>query len=120
MRDTGNEVSSFLARNGLRSPRLSEMWRAYASLSQAPNRHAFLRTLRSVVDASGQTVSARDRLYLAAAMPTMLVWGDADGIIPIEHAYEAHDADAGQPPRGLRARRATSSTPRSRSASPRC
>jgi pimeloyl-ACP methyl ester carboxylesterase len=91
VRDTGNEVSSFLARNGVRSARLSEMWRAYASLSQAPNRHAFLRTLRSVVDASGQTVSARDRLYLAAAMPTMLVWGDADGIIPIEHAYEAHE-----------------------------
>jgi pimeloyl-ACP methyl ester carboxylesterase len=90
VRDKGNDVSSFLARNGLKSPRISEMWRAYASLSAAPNRHAFLRTLRSVVDASGQTVSARDRLYLAAAMPAMLVWGDADGIIPVEHAYEAH------------------------------
>ena len=25
-------------------------------------------------------------------MPTMIIWGDKDGIIPVEHAYAAHDA----------------------------
>jgi pimeloyl-ACP methyl ester carboxylesterase len=36
-------------------------------------------------------VNARDRLYLAAHIPTLIVWGDNDGIIPVEHAYVAHD-----------------------------
>jgi pimeloyl-ACP methyl ester carboxylesterase len=71
------------------------MWRAYASLAAAENRQAFVRTLRSVVDVGGQTVSANDRLYLAAAVPTMIVWGDHDDIIPVSHAYEAHDAIPG-------------------------
>jgi pimeloyl-ACP methyl ester carboxylesterase len=43
----------------------------------------------------GQTVNAHDRLYLAEAVPTMLVWGDRDGIIPVEHAYAAHEAMPG-------------------------
>jgi pimeloyl-ACP methyl ester carboxylesterase len=71
------------------------MWQAYASLAEGENRQAFLRTLRSVVDASGQTVSAHDRLYLAAAMPTLIVWGDNDPIIPVGHGREAHDAMPG-------------------------
>jgi pimeloyl-ACP methyl ester carboxylesterase len=44
-----------------------------------------------VIDPGGQSVSAKDRLYLCAAMPTMIVWGDADPIIPVEHAYAAHE-----------------------------
>ena len=32
-------------------------------------------------------MSAGDRLYLAARMPTLIVWGDHDRIIPLEHAY---------------------------------
>ena len=48
--------------------------------------------MASVIDPGGQTVDASDRLYLAAAMPTLIVWGDRDGIIPVEHAHAAHDA----------------------------
>lgn len=44
----------------------------------------------SVIDPGGQTVCARDRLYLAGDVPTMIVWGDRDDIIPVEHAYAAH------------------------------
>ena len=51
---------------GLRSPHLAEMWRAYASLAGAENRRAFVRTIRGVIEPGGQTVSALDRLYLAA------------------------------------------------------
>ena len=93
--DRGDAVSETLHRYGVRSPRLAEMWRAYGSLGQPENRHAFVRTLRSVLDHGGQTVSATDRLYLAAAVPTLIVWGDADRIIPVDHAYDAHEAIAG-------------------------
>ncbi|HTN99585.1 MAG TPA: alpha/beta fold hydrolase [Microthrixaceae bacterium] len=95
MRDSGNAISGFLHDKGIKSPQIAEMWRAYASLSGAENRGAFLRTLRSVVDAGGQTVSAMDRIYLAAAVPTLIVWGDQDHIIPIEHGIAAHEAIPG-------------------------
>lgn len=91
VRDRGNSLSRWLHQHGVRPPRVAEMWQAYASLAESENRQAFLRTLRSVVDASGQTVSARDRLYLAAAMPTLIVWGDNDPIIPVAHAFETHE-----------------------------
>jgi pimeloyl-ACP methyl ester carboxylesterase len=90
LRDRGSDVGRFLHRHGIRSARADEMWRSYASLGESPNRRAFLRTLRSVVDPGGQTVSAMDRLYLAAAIPTLIVWGDRDDIIPVDHAYDAH------------------------------
>ena len=95
VRDTGNDVSRWLHRHGIRPPRVAEMWSAYASLAEPENRAAFLKTLRSVVDAGGQSVSARDRLYLAAAMPTLIVWGDRDPIIPHHHGVEAHEAMPG-------------------------
>jgi pimeloyl-ACP methyl ester carboxylesterase len=95
VRDFGNQVSRFLYRRGWRAPHVAETWRAYASLSESKNRHAFVRTLRAVVDPGGQAVSARDRLYLAAGLPTLIVWGDRDDIIPVTHAHEAHEAIPG-------------------------
>ena len=92
VRDLGNQVSRFLYRKGWRAPHLAETWRAYASLTESENRDAFVRTLRSVIDLGGQSVSARDRLYLAAGLPTLIVWGEEDDIIPVSHAYEAHEA----------------------------
>jgi pimeloyl-ACP methyl ester carboxylesterase len=56
---------------------------------------AFVRTLRAVIDPGGQTVNAADRLYLAARLPTLIIWGGRDTIIPVAHAYEAHDAIPG-------------------------
>jgi pimeloyl-ACP methyl ester carboxylesterase len=93
--DRGDDVGRFMARVGLRAPRLGEMWRAYASLSGAQNRKAFVRTIRGVIEPGGQTVSALDRLYLAAHLPTLIVWGDRDEIIPVSHAHAAHDAIPG-------------------------
>lgn len=95
VRERGDGVSRALHERGWRLPHIDEMWRAYSSLSRAENRHAFVRTLRSVIDPRGQVVNASDRLYLAAAIPTMIVWGDQDAIIPIEHAYAAHAAIPG-------------------------
>jgi pimeloyl-ACP methyl ester carboxylesterase len=95
VRDRGNDVRHLLGRIGIHSVRIEEKWRAYASLVESPNRQAFMRTLRSVVDPGGQTVSALDRLYLAASVPTLIIWGDQDDIIPVRHAYAAHEAIPG-------------------------
>src|SRR5437762_601646 len=39
-----------------------------------------------------ERLSATDRLYLAAEVPTMIVWGEQDGVIPVTHAHAAHAA----------------------------
>jgi len=90
LRAPGDKLGSYFHARGLRAPHVTEMWNAYASLTETENRHAFVRTLRAVVDPGGQTVSALDRLYLAAAVPTLIVWGERDGIIPVAHAHAAH------------------------------
>ncbi len=92
VRARGDDLSRMLYSRGIRMPRLGEMWRAYASLTDAANRQSFIRTIRSVIDPGGQTVSAMDRLYLTHQVPTMIVWGAQDTIIPVSHAHEAHEA----------------------------
>ncbi len=93
--DAGISVSRFLHRRGLSAPHLSEMLQSYVSLAGAENRKAFVRTIRTVIEPGGQTVSALDRLYLAAHVPTMIVWGANDQIIPVAHAHAAHEAIPG-------------------------
>ena len=90
--DRASDVGRFLGRRNIRSARLGEMWRSYASLSGAENRRAFVKTMRGVIEPGGQTIDATDRLYLAARVPMMIVWGDHDGVIPVAHAYAAHEA----------------------------
>ncbi len=91
----GNAMSRWLGAHGVGAPRLAEMWQAYASLADPDNRAAFLRTLRSVVDPGGQAVGASDRLYLVGDMPTLIIWGSDDDIIPVDHAEAAHAAMPG-------------------------
>jgi pimeloyl-ACP methyl ester carboxylesterase len=69
--------------------------RAFTALAEPETRAAFLGTLRGVVSTRGQLVDARDRLYLAETMPTLIVWGERDAVIPVEHAHEAHEAMPG-------------------------
>jgi pimeloyl-ACP methyl ester carboxylesterase len=59
-------------------------------LNDVDTRRAFLATLRSVVDFSGQRVSAVKRLPRAAHLPSLLVWGDSDPVIPLAHGEGAH------------------------------
>src|SRR3954451_13293976 len=88
--DAGEWVGRTLGRLGLRvGPDVAEMARGYASLADRAARAAFIHTLRGIIDAGGQRVSARDRLYLAAELPTLIVWGDRDPILPVEHGREA-------------------------------
>jgi pimeloyl-ACP methyl ester carboxylesterase len=85
-----------LGRLGLRTRTdLTEMARGYQSLSNAEARNAFIHTVRSVIDATGQRINASDRLYLASKMPSLIVWGRHDRIIPVEHAQPAHQAMPG-------------------------
>jgi pimeloyl-ACP methyl ester carboxylesterase len=88
----GNAVRSWLSSAGLRSPRGAEIWNAYSSFADRDTREAFLRTLRSVVDYRGQSVSALNRLNLREGLPVLAIWGDRDDIIPVDHAYAALNA----------------------------
>ncbi len=72
-------------------PDVTEAARGFASLAHSDARTAFVHTARSVIDLGGQRVDARDRLYLAEAVPLLLMWGGRDPIIPVGHGVEAHD-----------------------------
>ncbi|MGK5111463.1 alpha/beta fold hydrolase [Geodermatophilus sp. CPCC 205506] len=65
---------------------LAEAGDALLALRDVEARRAFLRTLRGVVDTRGQAVTAVDRLYLANAIPMLVVWGSRDPIVPAAHA----------------------------------
>ncbi|MFE0025720.1 alpha/beta fold hydrolase [Amycolatopsis sp. NPDC059021] len=67
----------------------------YVRLMEPPSRQAFLRTLRSVVDWRGQVVNMLDRCYLTEGIPTMLMWGTRDQVVPVAHAHRAHRAMPG-------------------------
>ncbi|QMU77072.1 alpha/beta hydrolase [Streptacidiphilus sp. PB12-B1b] len=62
------------------------------ALPDATSRNAFVRTLRAVVDWHGQVVSMLDRCYLLHDVPTLLVWGSRDSVLPVGHAHAAHAA----------------------------
>ena len=74
---------------------LQAIARALRPLERPDARKAFLQTLRSVIDVQGQRVSARDRLYLLRGFPTLIVWGERDHTIPLEHGRWAHVAIPG-------------------------
>src|SRR4051794_12724244 len=83
----GEAVGSLLRKLGLRAgPDLAEMAAGYASLGDAEARQAFVHTIRAVIDPGGQRVSANDRLYLTSLVPSLIVWGGKDPLIPVDHA----------------------------------
>jgi pimeloyl-ACP methyl ester carboxylesterase len=96
----GEKVGSALGRGlaavGLRpNADVAEVARGYASLQDPARRAAFLDTLRAVVGTRGQRVHAGDRLYLAEAVPVLIVWGARDSIIPVRHGEDAARAIPG-------------------------
>jgi pimeloyl-ACP methyl ester carboxylesterase len=74
---------------------LAEVARGFGSLGEAQARSAFIETMRAVLDPGGQRVSALDRLYLAESVPSLLVWGDSDPVIPVAHGRVAREAMPG-------------------------
>ena len=95
-RDVARAALRFMERRGRRPGAvLVETVSSYASLADPDARRAFVQALRSVIDHYGQRVSARDRLYLTAEVPTLIVWGTHDPVIPVAHAHAAHAAMPG-------------------------
>ena len=95
-RRAGAALGRALGAVGLRpSPDVAEVARGYASLADRDRRVAFLGTVRSVINSGGQLVDGRDRLYLAAGVPVLIVWGARDPIIPVRHGQRAHEAIPG-------------------------
>jgi pimeloyl-ACP methyl ester carboxylesterase len=86
----GETVARVFGRLGFRTGAdLGEIARGIASLNDMEARQAFVHTARSVIDVGGQRVDATDRLYLAEAVPALLVWGERDPIIPAFHGVRA-------------------------------
>ena len=68
---------------------LTEVWDGFTSLGDADTRRAFLATTRAVIDPGGQSVNAHDYLPDATPIPTLVVWGTKDRMIPAWHAASA-------------------------------
>ena len=91
LRGAGAAVGSALGRIGIRaSADVRGMAEGFESLGDGDARRAFLHTARSVIDPAGQRVDATDRLYLAEHVPSLIVWGEKDHMIPVKHAHDAH------------------------------
>lgn len=69
---------------------ITEVVHGYGLLAGHERRAAFLATVRSVIGIGGQRVSAVDRLYLAEAVPVLIVWGARDRLVPVHHGEQAH------------------------------
>lgn len=88
--EAGNALGRALRKVGLRPAAVAEQtWTTYQRLATTEARQAFLHTLRSTVDPRGQRIDASDRLYLAADLPTLIVWGEDDRVIPVAHGRHA-------------------------------
>jgi pimeloyl-ACP methyl ester carboxylesterase len=91
--DAGRFAGRMLGKVGLRARTdIEEIARGHATLADAATRSAFVHTLRAVVEPGGQRVDASNRLYLAAHIPFLLIWGERDSIIPVAHGLATHEA----------------------------
>ncbi len=69
-----------------------DIFATMAAMADGGSRSAFCRTLRSAADLRGQAVTILDRCYLADWIPTLLLWGAMDPVLPVAHAYIAASA----------------------------
>lgn len=89
--DRVTRMMSPLVRAGLTiKPSIGHVVDHLAALKDRETRRAFVTTARTVLDVQGQRIDARDRLYLASSLPTLIVWGERDRFIPVAHGKEAH------------------------------
>ena len=88
----GATATRLLQRAGLHpNSDLTGVATGIATLADPDTCRAFLHTARSIMDPGGQRVDATDRLYLAAGVPVLIMWGARDPMIPVAHAYRAHE-----------------------------
>lgn len=70
---------------------LVNLRRAGRALTDTAGRHAFFAALRGVIEPAGQRGSFIEMQYLADHVPTMIVWSEQDGVIPVAHARAASE-----------------------------
>jgi pimeloyl-ACP methyl ester carboxylesterase len=88
--EAGTVLADTLGRVGLHgNTDLEELGRAYALLADRDSRRAFIHTLRSVVDHEGQRVSALERIDAIERVPSLIVWGEHDRIVPARQGERA-------------------------------
>lgn len=88
----GQPLLAALAKTGLPlTADLPELARVYRDLETKESRWAFRHVLRAIVDWRGQIVTMNDRAYLTEFIPTMVIWGRDDTVIPVNHAYTAEE-----------------------------
>ncbi len=69
---------------------LAEVAEIYRRMLCDPKgRFAVRHVTSAVLDWRGQIVTMTDRAYLTRLMPMCVVWGQADAVIPVSHAYSA-------------------------------
>ena len=86
VRAAGRWVDGQLGRTRITVPAaIREALIGFGSLGDPATREAFVHTARSVLDVKGQRVDGRERLGLATDLPLLVVWGEKDAIIPVQH-----------------------------------
>jgi pimeloyl-ACP methyl ester carboxylesterase len=70
---------------------LINLRRASRALRAHDGRAAFFAALRGVIEPAGQRDSFVRMNYLRQQVPTLLVWSERDGVIPVRHAYATRD-----------------------------
>ena len=68
-----------------------ELVEHFGSLAAGNARRSFVRTVRASVGLTGQRVSATEKLYLAEDLPSLIVWGTKDRVLPVGHGRRAVD-----------------------------
>jgi pimeloyl-ACP methyl ester carboxylesterase len=68
---------------------VANLRRTRGALGSRDGRAAFFAALRGVIAPSGQRGSFIEMRYLAEHVPTLLVWSERDGVIPVAHAHAA-------------------------------
>jgi len=88
----GSKIGGLIQQIGLRvGSDIGALATGLATLQDIDARRAFVLTARGVIDLGGQRINATDKLYLAQAVPTLIVWGDRDPVIPARHGIRAHE-----------------------------
>ncbi|MBN9733534.1 MULTISPECIES: alpha/beta fold hydrolase [unclassified Pseudonocardia] len=68
---------------------------AWESFADRGTRGAFVHTARGALEPSGQRLDGAQRLHLLDEVPVLLVGGDRDKVIPLEHTLAAHERLSG-------------------------
>lgn len=87
-----NWVGRTLTRAGVNDHALTpETLETVGKLAHPKRRAAFLSTLRGAISHRGQIDSVMDKPHILGERPILIVWGDRDPLIPVEHGEQAHE-----------------------------